>query len=53
MTFWLDAQLSPVLAPALARLIGDACLPVKSAGLRDADDRTIFFAARDAVARAS
>jgi predicted nuclease of predicted toxin-antitoxin system len=50
MKLWLDAQ----LPPALARWIGEQFLipasPVRELGLRDALDRAIFEAARQADA---
>ncbi len=45
---WLDAQLSPALAPWVGAVFGVTCVAVRDLGLRDADDRTIFEAARAA-----
>ena len=50
MILWLDAQLSPQLAPWLTRQYGIAALAVRDLGLRDATDREIFAAAREAGA---
>lgn len=48
MTIRLDAQLPPALAPCLVANFGVDCRAVRDLGLRDADDQTIFQAARDA-----
>ena len=48
MTVWLDAQLPPALAPWLVDNFGVDCRAVRDLGLRDADDHTIFQAARAA-----
>lgn len=46
MTFWLDAQLPPALAAWISRCFSvDACA-LRDLGLRDAEDREIFEAAR-------
>ena len=51
MTIWVDAQLSPALAPWLSATIeGMDAYSVRKLGLRDADDDEIFFAAREANA---
>jgi len=50
MTIWLDAQLSPALAPWLATTFAAEVHPVRYLGLRDAKDRDIFAAARAAGA---
>jgi predicted nuclease of predicted toxin-antitoxin system len=50
MIFWLDAQLSPLLAPWLASRFGVAAVALRDIGLRDATDREIFDAARAAGA---
>ena len=47
---WLDAQLSPVIARWLAANLSVEARPVRELGLRDADDPTIFAAARAANA---
>lgn len=50
MIFWIDAQLSPQLAPWLAVRFGVTAQAVRDLGLRDATDRAIFDAARAAGA---
>lgn len=50
MIFWIDAQLSPQLAPWLAQRFGVTAYAVRDLGLRDATDRAIFDAARAASA---
>lgn len=50
MTLWIDAQLSPQLAPWLRESLGVAAVAVRDLGLRDAKDREIFLAAREAGA---
>ena len=50
VTLWLDAQLSPGLAAWIERDLGLSAYPVRALGLRDADDRVIFDAARRAGA---
>lgn len=50
MTLWIDAQLSPSLAPWIAGEFGIEAYSVKFQGLRDATDREIFRAAGNAGA---
>ena len=50
MIFWIDAQLSPYLARWLSSEFGVEAKPVRELGLRDAGDRSIFLAAREAEA---
>lgn len=50
MLVWIDAQLSPALAPWLAQEFGVDAVPVRALGLRDAEDSAIFAAARAAGA---
>jgi predicted nuclease of predicted toxin-antitoxin system len=50
MTIWLDAQLSPALAPWISARFGVSAAAVRDVGLRDSGDREIFFAAREALA---
>lgn len=50
MTLWIDAQLSPQLAPWLRQSLGVAAVAVRDLGLRDAKDPEIFLAAREAGA---
>ena len=47
---WLDAQLSPAIARWLAADLGLDARPIRELGLRDAEDPTIFAAARTAKA---
>jgi predicted nuclease of predicted toxin-antitoxin system len=47
---WIDAQLSPALAPWIAEHFKIEAFSVKYLGYRDATDRQIFHAARDAGA---
>jgi predicted nuclease of predicted toxin-antitoxin system len=47
---WIDAQLSPALAPWITAELGIEAYSVKYVGLRDAADTEIFQAARDAGA---
>jgi predicted nuclease of predicted toxin-antitoxin system len=47
---WLDAQLSPRLARWIIEEFGIDASPLRDIGLRDARDREIFLAARDADA---
>lgn len=46
MKFWIDAQLSPALAPWLRDTFAVRAFSVQRLGLRDASDERIFFAAR-------
>ena len=46
MTLWLDAQLSPALAPWIQANFPLACFAVRDVGLRDATDLEIFMEAR-------
>jgi predicted nuclease of predicted toxin-antitoxin system len=48
--FWIDAQLSPALAPWMAERFGIEAYSVKYLGYRNASDREIFRAARQAGA---
>lgn len=50
MTFWIDAHLSPALAPWLTETFNVEAYSVKYLGYRDAPDRVIFEAARNASA---
>lgn len=50
MIVWIDAQLSPYLAPWLSSEFDVEAKPVRELGLRDAKDREIFMAAREAGA---
>jgi predicted nuclease of predicted toxin-antitoxin system len=50
MKIWLDAQLSPALAPWVSVELTVAVIALRDLGLRDSTDREIFFAAREAGA---
>ncbi len=53
MTIWVDAQLPPAIASWIAETYGVAALAVlavRDLGLRDAEDRDIFTAAKAADA---
>lgn len=50
MTVWIDAQLSPLLAPWLSEYFSITATPLRDLGLRDAGDLAIFHAARDSNA---
>ena len=47
MKFWIDAQLSPTLAPWLNDTFSVQAFSIQRLGLRDADDMRIFSAARE------
>lgn len=49
MIFWLDAQLPPQLAVWLSQRFGVQAVALRDLGLRDAEDRKIFMAARSAA----
>lgn len=50
MVIWTDAQLSPAIAPWLAKNFPVASYALRDLGLRDAIDREIFEAARNVAA---
>lgn len=50
MILWVDAQLSPYLAPWIAENFGIEVQTLRDLGLRDARDREIYMAARNAGA---
>ncbi len=50
MILWLDAQMPPSLAEWLRQTLAIDAVAVRDIALRDADDRTIFAAARKAGA---
>ncbi|MBL8860170.1 MAG: DUF5615 family PIN-like protein [Planctomycetes bacterium] len=50
MKLWIDAQISPSIAPWIGKTQGIEAVPLRDLGLRDAADREIFFAARAAGA---
>jgi len=45
---WIDAQLSPDLAPWVTGTFGVEAFAIRDLGLRDAKDREIYQAAREA-----
>jgi predicted nuclease of predicted toxin-antitoxin system len=47
---WIDAQLTPALAPWMSETFDVDALALRDLGLRDAADREIFFMAREADA---
>lgn len=48
MILWIDAQLSPALAPWIKEHFGIDAVSARHLGFRDAADLTIFHAAREA-----
>lgn len=50
MIVWIDAQLSPALAPWLGTTYEIGAYSARFLGFRDAKDQEIFFAAREAGA---
>jgi predicted nuclease of predicted toxin-antitoxin system len=50
LILWIDAQLSPYLAKWISSEFGVEARPVRDLGLRNARDREIFIAAREAGA---
>ena len=48
MTIWVDAQPSPALAVWMCSTFGVQSIAVRDLGMREAADRVIFLAARDA-----
>jgi predicted nuclease of predicted toxin-antitoxin system len=46
MTIWIDAHLSPAIAPWIATTFGVRATALRDLGLRDAIDHEIFMAAR-------
>lgn len=48
MKIWVDAQISPDIAQWFGSTHGIEAVPLKDLGLRDAADRNIFLAAREA-----
>jgi len=50
MTIWLDAQLSPAIAPWISAQFSMTALAVRELGLRDSKHREIFLAAKRAGA---
>jgi predicted nuclease of predicted toxin-antitoxin system len=50
MILWLDAQMPPSLAGWLCKTLAIDAVAVRDIGLRDAEDKAIFAAAREAGA---
>jgi predicted nuclease of predicted toxin-antitoxin system len=50
MIIWIDAQLSPALAPWITEQFGVQAVSLRDIGLRDAKDHEIFAAARQSAA---
>ena len=48
MILWIDAQLSPALAPWVTTAFGLQTFALRDLGLRDASDHQIFLAAKQA-----
>lgn len=46
MIIWLDAHLSPVLAPWIEESFGCSCIAFRTLRFQSTDDRQVFFAAR-------
>ncbi|MDX2229198.1 MAG: DUF5615 family PIN-like protein [Leptolyngbyaceae cyanobacterium bins.349] len=46
MTIWIDAQLSPAIAPWITSTFGVTALALRDVGLKDAEDLEIFEAAK-------
>ena len=47
MIIWIDAQVSPALAPWITKRFSVESHPLRDLGLRDAEDTEIFFAAKE------
>ena len=47
MTIWIDAQLSPALAPWIVQTFDIPAVALRDIGLRDATDRQIFLTAKE------
>ena len=50
MTIWIDAQLSPAIAKWITEIFAVQAVALRDLGLRDATDRQIFAAAKQAGA---
>ena len=46
MTIWIDAHLSPAIAPWISRTFGISAFALRDLGLRDAEDPDIFGAGK-------
>jgi len=47
VTIWIDAQLSPALAPWIVQTLNISDVALRDIGLRDGSDRQIFRAAKE------
>lgn len=50
MTIWIDAQLSPAIAVWISQNFQVSAIALRDLGLRDANDKEIFFKARNTAA---
>ncbi len=50
MTIWIDAQISPAIAPWIRQNYSVDAVALREIGLRDAEDEDIFHAAKSANA---
>ena len=50
MTIWIDAQISPAIAPLVKQYFPVDAVSLRDLGLRDAEDADIFHAAKSAGA---
>jgi predicted nuclease of predicted toxin-antitoxin system len=50
VTFWLDKQISPLLAPWIEEQFGVQCVSVVNLPVDRASDEEIFFSARESKA---
>jgi predicted nuclease of predicted toxin-antitoxin system len=48
MTLWIDAQISPEIASFITWNFNITCTPVRDIGLKEATDKDIFLAAKEA-----
>ena len=48
MTIWIDAQFSPAIAAWIQSTLGVTAIALRDIGLRDAEDKEIFVAAKTA-----
>jgi predicted nuclease of predicted toxin-antitoxin system len=46
MRIWIDAQMSPAIAAWISSNYAVSAVAIRDLGLRDADDKEIFHAAR-------
>ena len=48
MTLWIDAQISPEIASFITWNFNITCIAIRDLGLKEATDKDIFFAAKEA-----